>query len=115
MADDVFSPDGSTHDPSLYHTFSDKSGCYLDLKSDGEWSYKDDSTWHVANIKYLNHLGTQVTATLDVHFDGKNYDISNISGTVANPGYEEFGASLEEMESDSWAKQALVVAPELLE
>lgn len=114
-ADDVFASDGNTHDPSKYHSYSDRSGFYLEPRSKGTWSYKDESTWRVDDMEFaIANLGTLVKASCDVHFDGENYVISNQGGMIYSPGHEEFATHLDEYEKESWSAQARVVSPDLL-
>lgn len=116
LAYDVYAGDGNSHDPSLYHSFSDRSGCYLELLQDGKWTAKDGSTWHVSNIRFgMPGVDTEVKASLDVRFDGANYVVSNISGMEAIPGRESTGTNLkhiEEWQPDGF--EALTVPPYLL-
>lgn len=115
MADDVFADDGNSLDPSKFHSYSDRSGFYLEPKSRGTWSYKDDSTWHVEGLEYtIARYGTSVKASCDVRFDGENYIISNQRGMIYNPGHEDLATHLEEYEKGSSSAPARVVAPDLL-
>lgn len=111
-APDVFASDGNSHDVSRYHSYSDRSGDCLDVQADGLWSYKDDRTWHVSNMKLVNAYGTAMDASLDVSFDGANYLVSNLSGMFGKPG---IGTPLESYETyydDTWCY--LTVPPDLL-
>lgn len=115
LADDVSADDGSTLDPSKFHSYSDRSGFYLEPKGKGKWSYGGESTWHVENLEFkIAGLGTSVKASCDVSFDGENYVISNQSGMIYNPGHEEFATHLDEYEKESWSEPARVVSPGLL-
>ena len=114
MAADVFASDGNTLDPSKFHSFSDRSGFYLEPKGRGTWSYKDEPTWHVEGLEYkVSEIGTSVKASCDVHFDGTNYIISNQSGLIYNPGFEDWGTPLESYDTPS-SDPARVVSPDLL-
>ena len=116
LADDVFADDGNSHDPSRYHSYSDRSGFHLNLDADGVWTSPDASTWHVSRIKFsIPGTSTVVTATLDVRFDGANYIVSNISGMEAIPGRESIGTNLSFIESSQPnGFSALVVPPSML-
>ena len=99
LADDVFTEDGSAHDSSLYHSYSDTSGFYLELIDKGEWSFKDENTWHVEGFRYhIPGTSTEVWGSLDVYFDGQNYIVSDITGMEAMSGKEDMGTKLETIE-----------------
>jgi len=82
---DIFAEDGDTYDVSKFHSYSDTSGnlydYYMKENSHGEWSVKDEATWHVERLILENLYGTVVDVSLDVSFDGFNYVVSNITGT----------------------------------
>ena len=94
-ATDVFTPDGNNIDKSKFHNYSNLKfkeqidenqyvWFYYTLKSDGKWIAKDDSTWHVENIKYLQNpkeYGSIRKFSGDIHYDGTNYIVT---GTVTN-------------------------------
>ena len=79
---DVFMPDGNTLDVSKFHSYSDTSGnffdYYLGVKSWGEWSAKDEDTWHAEKLEYVNCFGNSFNASFDVQYDGENYIVSNL-------------------------------------
>jgi len=85
-ATDVFKTDGSTYDTSKFHSFADMSGFYLKLYVEGNWTAKNDNTWHVENLRLATPEDSTIEAALDVCFDGTNYQISNITGTLGNSG-----------------------------
>ena len=117
LAYDVFADDHSSHDPSRYHSYSDRSGFYLELEKNGTWTEKDSSTWHVKNMRFgMPDVNTKVKASLDVRFDGTNYIVSNIKGMEAIPGKEEYGTNLKYIEkSKPDGFEALTVPPYLLD
>ncbi|WP_029948664.1 hypothetical protein [Parvimonas micra] len=79
---DVFKKDGNTYDLKKFHSYSEVSEFNLKIEKDGEWTAKDEKTWHVDNIELKSATKTYIKATLDVTFDGNNYIISNISGLM---------------------------------
>ena len=112
-ASDVFASDGNSHDVSRYHRYSDRSGDYLELVGDGTWTAKGASTWHVEGMELVNSFGTEMTASLDVSYDGTNYVVSNLSGVLGKPGV---GTSLDQLEKyydPTWTY--LTVTPDLLD
>ena len=108
---DVFMPDGDTLDVSKFHSYSDTSGnffdYYISVKSWGEWSAKDEETWHAEELSYVNCFGNTKNAAFNVRYDGENYIVSNLVitfGDLNNPsrsGIDEYSTEL-------------VVAPELI-
>jgi len=89
---DVYMPDGNTLDVSKFHSYADTSGnffnYYIGVKSWGEWSAKDEDTWHTEKLTYVNCFGNAVNASLDVQYDGENYIVSNVVtsfGDLSNP------------------------------
>ena len=70
-------------DPSLFHSFADTSGntddYYMKIWSVGEWTYKDDNTWHCSGLKlYKKSNGLSINIACDVTYDGSNYIVSNV-------------------------------------
>ena len=123
---DVFTSDGSQHDTSKYHSYSDTSAFYMSILSKGTWTEKSSNTWHVDNLKLKPtgydiiynapiNVSTEANASLDVTFDGTNYIISNISGIYAIPGKEEIGTDLSYLNSDNTSKAALTVSKNMIE
>lgn len=58
----------------------------MKVKSWGNWSAKDEQTWHVDSLILEHSAGAVANVALDVNFDGTNYVISNITGTYGSPG-----------------------------
>jgi hypothetical protein len=116
---DVFKEDRSTYDISKFHSYADTSGdvnnYFMKVDSWGDWNAKDEETWHVDSLILENSYGVLLDATLDVNFDGTNYVVSNISGTLGNPGASaEYLSDLSEMESGSTVPIYLTISPELI-
>ena len=117
LAADVFSPDmPDAANLELFHSYSDHSGYYLKPMSDGKWSYKDESTWHVDGLEYGASASedTRIGASLDVSFDGSNYTVSNVKGKQYVPGNSLGGMSLDNWETESGVSEAFTVSPDLL-
>ncbi|WP_377890415.1 hypothetical protein [Alkalihalobacillus sp. R86527] len=116
---DVFKEDGYTYDISKFHSYADTSGdvenYFKKVNSWGDWSAKDEETWHVDSLILENSYGALANATLDVNFDGTNYVVSNISGTLGNPGASaEYLSDLSEIEFSSTVPIYLTISPELI-
>jgi hypothetical protein len=116
---DVFKEDGSSYDISKFHSYADTSGdvnnYFMKVDSWGDWNAKDEETWHVDSLILENSYGVLLNATLDVNFDGTNYVVSNISGTLGNPGASaEYLSDLSEIESGSTVPIYLTISPELI-
>ena len=79
---DIYGDDENTIDKSKLHTYADLSGNYILVDSWGDWKEKDSDTWHVDNFKGTNDTDTSIEASLDVSYDGKNYIVSNITGSL---------------------------------
>ena len=100
IAVDVFMPDGNTRDVSKFHSYADTSGnffeYYLGVKSWGEWSAKDESTWHAEKLVYINCFGNSFNASFYVQYDGENYIVSKVVtsfGDLSDPsksGIDEY-------------------------
>lgn len=125
LATDVFTNDGSRHDVSKYHSFSDTSAFYMSVLSQGTWTEKNNNTWHVDGLRLQPdgydvvyntpiNFDTIAKVSLDVSFDGGNYIISNISGIYAIPGKEDIGTNLSYLNSDSMSKSALTVSANMI-
>ncbi len=125
LATDVFTNDGSRHDVSKYHSFSDTSAFYMSVLSQGTWTEKNNNTWHVDGLRLQPdgydvvfntpiNFYTIAKVSLDVTFDGSNYIISNISGIYAIPGKEDIGTNLSYLNSDSMSKSALTVSANMI-
>ncbi len=126
LATDVFTGDGSRHDTSKYHSYSDTSAFYMSVLSQGTWTEKNSNTWHVDGLRLqpdgydtvfnmpINY-DTVAKVSLDVTFDGNNYVISHISGMYAIPGKEDIGTNLSYLNSDSMSKSALTVSPGMIQ
>lgn len=85
-ATDVFDDTGNNYDVAKFHSYSDTSGNFYDyyiiVDSIGEWMAKDDNTWHVESILLRNFLSTEIVASMDVRFDGNNYVVENVEGSL---------------------------------
>ncbi len=125
LATDVFTSDGSRHDTSKYHSYSDTSAFYMSVLAKGTWTEKNSNTWHVEGLRLQPdgydtvyntpiNFDTVAKVSLDVTFDGNNYIISNISGMYAIPGKEDIGTNLSYLNSDSMSKVALTVSPNMI-
>lgn len=79
---DVFKKDGNTYDLKKFHSYAEVSEFNLKIEKDGEWTAKDDKTWHIDNIELKSATKIYIKASLDVIFNGENYIISNISGLM---------------------------------
>ena len=79
---DVFNKDGNTYDLKKFHSYAEVPEFNLKIEKDGEWTAKDEKTWHVENIELKTSSKGYINASLDVTFDGNNYIISNISGKM---------------------------------
>ncbi|OPX92167.1 MAG: hypothetical protein A4E52_00108 [Pelotomaculum sp. PtaB.Bin013] len=113
-ATDVFAEDKNHYDISKFHSYADVSGDFLKINSEGTWNAKNDNTWNVANLKLETIYKTIITATLDVSFDGTNYIVSNITGTLGNPGASsENMVDISEIEAGK-DKPYLTVSSELI-
>lgn len=102
-ATDVFETDGNTYDPKLFHSYSDTSDFYITVSSDGEWTQKDSSTWHVEEIELmLEGFDTYLLGSMDVSYDGTNYIVSNVTTAIAALEYlysnDPSKINIEEME-----------------
>lgn len=88
FADDVYTEDGNALDESKLHSYADLSGYYLTVDEWGDWSEGDADTWHVEGLELHPYASPKATidATLDVSFDGNNYQVSNVSGEYGNNG-----------------------------
>lgn len=82
---DVFTDDGNAYDPSKFHSYEDDSIYLTTVYSDGTWSAKDDTTWHVEDIVLEATLYEHfLKVSFDVAYDGTNYVISNVKGVAGN-------------------------------
>ena len=48
---DVFKKDGNTYDLKKFHSYAEVPEFNLKIEKDGEWTAKDEKTWHVENIE----------------------------------------------------------------
>ena len=88
QATDVFNDDGNTYNTSKFHSYSDISGFYLTVISEGNWRAVDDHTWHVEGLKcMMSGTGTYLKASLDVSFDGSNYIVFDVDKVIAAKEY----------------------------
>lgn len=88
FADDVFTADGNDYDTTKFHSYSDVSGFFMHVDSRGNWTGKDENTWHVEHLKLrVNEYNSIVDASLDVSFDGTNYNVYNLAGKA--PSYDD--------------------------
>lgn len=90
-AADVKNTDGS-YDPSRFHTYSDTSGAiekYLiyDWQT-GIWSGRDENTWHVDFLELNGADGRKRVVSMDVCFDGTEYQIRNAEDLTDDSGGE---------------------------
>lgn len=111
VATDVFKSDGNTLDVSKFHSYADTSGNFFDyyigVKSWGKWSAKDENTWQVEKLVYVNGFGNEKNATLNAQYDGENYIISNVITSFGNLN-DPSKSGIEEYSTD------FVVAPKLI-
>ena len=117
LAYDVFMDnDGNKHDPSKFYTYSNQSGeCALVIVDDGHWKETGKNKWHVDSLILENSNGVTIDATLNVKNKGDNYKISNITGTYAKEGLEEFGTDLADAtDPDLTDDKALTVPKKLI-
>lgn len=112
-ATDVYGKDGNTFDVSKFHSYSDTSGNFFNylmyVNSPGEWSVKDNQTWHVDSLKLENSFGVDIEAFMDISYDGNKYNISNIAGKF------DKDVDLSEMEAGEDASLFLTIPTELIE
>ena len=88
QATDVFHSDRTTYDISKFHKYSDLSGFYLSVVSGGQWTAKNEETWHVSGMKFMmSGWTTYLKASMDITFDGTNYLVSNVDRTTASEDY----------------------------
>lgn len=119
QATDVFHNDGNTYNTSKFHKYSDISGFYLSVVSNGTWTAKDEQTWHVSDMKFmLSGYSTYLKASMDITFDGKNYVVSNVDKTIASKDYidstDPSKVNVEHLEPSEYTPY-LTVAPSLVE
>lgn len=89
---DVFTDDGNAYDPSKFHSYVDDSIYLTTVYSDGTWSAKDDTTWHVEDIVLEATLYEHfLKVSFDVAYDGTNYVVSNVKGVAGNLLYLDSG------------------------
>lgn len=92
MAVDVIASDGNSYDVSKFHDYADTSGdvdkYFLNVRSWGRWSAKDDRTWHVDSL-LLKRPNTDFDVSLDVRLKGSSYVVSNVAGTRGPAGYPD--------------------------
>lgn len=79
---DVFKKDGNTYDINKFHSYAEKSEYHIKIEKDGNWTAKDEKTWHIENIELNTSYKLYFNTSLDITFDGKNYIISNVSGLM---------------------------------
>jgi len=128
FADDIYTDDGHDYDLTKLHSFSDLSGelsdYFMFVVNDGVWTPKNENTWSVEGLaleryttfirswltdRLILSFSISITASLDVHFDGENYVISNLIGTTSNHD------DLNWIENDTFSMRALfIVNPELI-
>lgn len=119
QATDVFAEDGCSYDPELFHSYSDTDGFYMTVYEEGNWSAKDEKTWHVEDLKLkLSDYDTYLKATMDVSFDGENYIVSGVTKVMADLEYLDSDdlskINIEEMEPTE-STPFLTVDPALIE
>lgn len=108
-ATDIFEEDGNTVNIDLLHSYSDLSGYFLHVVSEGTWTVKDDDTWHVDHLELrVDVYNTILDVNIDVTYDGELYFITNLSGKA--PSYPDI--SVFEKESDF--SLYFIVKPELI-
>ena len=117
QATDVFAEDGS-YDPAKFHSYADESGFYMTLESEGAWLEEGRDMWRVENIQ-LGMEGDEkcLWASLNVCFDGTNFEVSNVSYCIATPEDLDSGDPekiAEEEITGSEATPFLTVAPSLV-
>lgn len=85
QAVDVFKKDRSTYDTSKFHSYSEVHDGYLSIHNEGVWTQIKDAAWHVEGlILRFEQYDNYIKAYMDVHFDGKNYIISNGGRIIAD-------------------------------
>lgn len=116
---DVFKKDGNTYDVTKFHSYADTTGnieeYFFKVNEWGTWTVKNEKSWHVDSLILENTSGIVADASLDVNFDGKNYVVSNITGTFGKPGaLAGFYSDLSDIDSESNKNTYLTVSPELI-
>ena len=110
---DVFNKDGNTYDLKKFHSYAEVPEFNLKIEKDGEWTAKDEKTWHVENIELKTSSKGYINASLDVTFDGNNYIISNISGKMGKKNVkDEWKNDISDIEGGN--SPYLTVTPELI-
>lgn len=110
---DVFKKDGNTYDLKKFHSYAEVPEFNLKIEKDGEWTAKDDKTWHVDNIELKASTKIYIKASLDVTFDDKNYIISNIRGLMGSKNIsDDKKTDISDLEQGKCPY--LTVAPELI-
>lgn len=79
---DVYKKDGNTYDINKFHSYAEKPEYHIKIEKDGNWTAKDEKTWHIENIELKTSYKLYFNTSLDITFDGKNYIISNVSGLM---------------------------------
>lgn len=110
---DVFKKDGNTYDLKKFHSYAEVSEFNLKIEKDGEWTAKDEKTWHVKNIELKTSSKSHINASLDVTFNGENYIISNMSGKMGKKNVkDEWKNDISDIEGGN--TPYLTVTPELI-
>lgn len=110
---DVFNKDGNTYDLKKFHSYAEVPEFNLKIEKDGEWTAKDEKTWHIENIELKTSSKGYINASLDVTFDGNNYIISNISGKMGKKNVkDEWKNDISDIEGGN--SPYLTVTPELI-
>lgn len=110
---DVFKKDGNTYDLKKFHSYAEVPEFNLKIEKDGEWTAKDEKTWHVENIELKTSSKSHINASLDVTFNGENYIISNISGKMGKKNVkDEWKNDISDIEGGN--TPYLTVTPELI-
>lgn len=110
---DVFNKDGNTYDLKKFHSYAEAPEFNLKIEKDGEWTAKDEKTWHIENIELKTSSKGYINASLDVTFDGNNYIISNISGKMGKKNVkDEWKNDISDIEGGN--SPYLTVTPELI-
>lgn len=92
QATDVFNKDGTTYNTAKFHSYDDIDGFYLYVIDEGNWTAKDEQTWHVTDMKcMMSGYDTLLKVCSDISFDGTNYVVSNVDKMIATEEYIDSG------------------------
>lgn len=107
QATDIFAPDGNTYDSSKFHSYSDTTGFYMTLYTDGTWNNSGEDFWHVDDLVLkIEEYDTYLTVSPSLIYENRAVEPSEdaVSETASSADTIVSGADTLGSDWENWVE-----------